>query len=285
LNPPRATGQGTAGATTQAPGQGPGPRSPRYSHWWLARQAGVAVLVVLVYWWASAGIEFNVDRLLRGLGQLWTITRQMFYQPGPDWNYFPTVFEGLVESFNIALLGTTLAAVLAIPFGFLAATNLAGRTGAAVGKLCLNAIRAFPELLLAIVFMRGVGPGAFAGILAIGIHSIGMLGKLYAEVVEAIDRQPVEALQAAGANRLLTAWYAIVPQVLPDFASYAIYRFEINVRAATVVGLVGAGGIGKSLYFQLLAWDWSKVGLILLSIIVAVSVVDYLSATIRSRIV
>lgn len=251
-------------------------------HRWRALAIGLALLVV--YSWAISGIKLNLERIIRGVGQAASIISQMFFRPGPDWTYLPTVLDGLLESFLMAMWGTTIAAILAVPIGVLAAKN-AGRAMSGPAKTVLNAIRTFPELLLAIVFMRGVGPGAFAGILAIGFHSVGMLGKLYAEVIEAVDPSPVEALQAAGASRLLTFWYAIVPQILPDFLSYGLYRLEINMRASTVVGLVGAGGIGSSLVFQLLAWEWPRVGLILLGVVIAVGVLDAISGALRSRLV
>ncbi|MEW6725081.1 MAG: phosphonate ABC transporter, permease protein PhnE [Bacillota bacterium] len=241
------------------------------------------VLFLVTVWWSTTGLDINWERVMTGLPGAAAIVNLMF---PPNWGYAGDVGGRLIETIHIAIVGTSIGAILAIPFGFLAAINVSrSRLMVGFGKSLLNAIRTFPELLLAIVIMRGVGPGAFAGVLAMGVHSIGMLGKLYAEVVEGIDPGPVEALQSTGANRIQTIWYGIIPQVLPDFASYALYRLEINIRAASVLGLVGAGGIGIPLLFNLRARIWDKVGMILLGIIVVVTIVDYGSAYLRKRIV
>jgi phosphonate transport system permease protein len=244
----------------------------------------LTVLIVLgIYWWAFAGIEVNIAGLERGLPIAINIFEGLFQ---PEWSYGGTVLVKLFESVQMAFLGTALASILAVPFGFLAARNMtAQRIFSSIGKWSLNTIRTFPEIILAIIFMVGVGPGAFAGILALGVHSIGMLGKLYGEAIEALERGPVEALTATGANKLQTLWFAVLPQVLPEFASFAIYRFEINMRAAAILGIVGAGGIGSPLSFALMGHEWGRVGIILLGIIVIVSLIDFGSGWIRKRLV
>lgn len=171
-----------------------------------------AVLGVLLVVWSIATLQVGNVRIWEGIRETWNIFRIMFGQP--ELAYLDRVVDGLRESLEISVVGTGLAAVLAIPFGFWAARSPA-RAGSARQRL-------------------QVGAG---------------LGKLYAEVIESIDTAPVEALHSVGANRLQILWYAVLPQVLPDFASYALYRLEINVRAANVLGLVGAGGIGQALFF------------------------------------
>lgn len=243
----------------------------------------VVALLALFYWWVFSGLKIEISNL----AQRWETTKRIFVLM-THWNdeYLTNiVIPGIVESVQIAIIGTTLSALLALPFGFLAARNIAGRTGSTVGKNVLNLVRTFPELILAIMFISGVGPGALAGILAVGIHSIGFLGKMYAEVVEAIDRGPTEAMLAAGANRTQVAWFAIIPQVLPEFASYAIYRFELNVRAASVLGLVGAGGIGMPLTLAVMGLNWGEVGMILAAVVVVVLLIDYASTFVRSKLV
>ena len=184
------------------------------------------------------------------------------------------------------LIGTTLGALAAIPVALLAARNIVVyRAVAAVGRQLSNAIRAFPELVLGIFFVASYGPGATAGTLALGVHSIGMLAKMYADVMENVDPGPAEALTAAGATRLQVFRFAILPQVLPEFAATALYRFEINLRAANVLGLVGAGGIGVILLQALTLRRWGVVGACLLVIIIAVTAVDYGSAWLRKRLV
>ena len=160
-----------------------------------------------------------------------------------------------------------------------------GKLTSGTGKFVLSFVRTFPELVMALLFIKAVGPGSFAGVLALGLHSIGMLGKLYSEGIENIDKGPMEALIATGANRFQILWYAVLPQVLPDFLSYTLYRFEINVRSAAILGVIGAGGIGTPLIFALSSRNWSRVGIILLGIILMVIIIDFISSSIRKRIV
>lgn len=250
--------------------------------WWRRWAPGFWTMVVLaVLVWAGSGLQTYTLNWRETIPQTLTLLNMMFH---PDWAYTPSLVLKLLETVEMALLGTLLASVLAVPFGFLAARNM-GRKLSGVGKFLLNAIRAFPEIILAIIFIKGVGPGPLAGIMAMGIHSIGMLGKLYAESVEAIDKGPTEAMLSVGANRVQQVWFGVVPQVLPEFSSFALYRFEINSRAATILGIVGAGGIGTDLIFAIQQRVWERVGIILLGIIVVVTVIDIGSGWLRKRLV
>ncbi len=154
-----------------------------------------------------------------------------------------------------------------------------------MGKFTLSVIRVFPEMIVAILFIKAVGPGSFAGVLALGVHSIGMLAKLFSETIEGIDSGPEEALIACGANRLQIIRFAVIPQVIPQFLSYTLYRFEINIRSATTLGLVGAGGIGTPLIFALQVRNWNRVGVILLGIVLLVVVTDFISSRFRAKII
>ncbi|TCP20852.1 phosphonate transport system permease protein [Scopulibacillus darangshiensis] len=209
----------------------------------------------------------------------------------PDWDYIydpagEDLLRSLLETLAIAVLGTFISAALCMPFAFWAARNMSKhRFVSASGKTVLSAIRVFPELIMALLFIKAVGLGPFAGILALGFHSIGMLGKLFGESVENMDFSATEALTASGANKIQTLWFAILPQVMPEFMSYTLYRFEISVRAATILGIVGAGGIGAPLIFALNGHSWDRVGIILLGIIVMVTTIDLISGAIRKRLV
>ncbi|HJE19638.1 MAG TPA: phosphonate ABC transporter, permease protein PhnE, partial [Aliicoccus persicus] len=183
----------------------------------------------------------------------------------------------------IAYAGVTVATIIAVPVGFLAARNLLGPLSY-LAKALLNAIRAIPELIFAIIFVASVGIGPYAGVLAISINSVGMIGKLYAEVIESIDEEPLEAIRASGGNRIQVIWYGVLPQVLPEFVSYSLYRFEIDVRASTVLGIVGAGGIGAPLILATWQRNWEDVGMILIVVVVFVSIIDILSGQIRKRL-
>ena len=152
-----------------------------------------------------------------------------------------------------------------------------------VARLLLNVLRAIPELIMGIIFVAAVGFGALPGVLALGLHSAGMVGKFFAEAIEHVDHAPIEAAQAAGATRFQVIQYAILPQVLPQFADVAMYRWEYNFRASTVMGMVGAGGIGLELMSSLRLMSYNEVFAILLVILALVSVVDALSSRLRRR--
>lgn len=245
----------------------------------------ITAVVLLVYYWAVKGINFNLERILMGLPKGKIILERIFVK---SLKYIGTPFfwnmvMEMLRTLAMAYFGTFIASVLTVPFAFLAATNFSPYARAF--KMLLNFIRTFPEILLAIIFVSMVGPGPFAGVLAIGFHSVGMLGKLYAEAVENIDMKPIEAITAAGGNFWQKLVFGVLPQVFPYFASYSIYRFEIAVRSASTVGLVGAGGIGVPLLLKVQGRNWEEVGVIIIVIIFTVVIVDYLSAYIRKRIV
>lgn len=260
---------------------------------WRRREGWLwAIVIGSLVAWAFAGLPIDWRDVAGKVSGAGAILRPMvmgvwdsiFF--GRNTVYWLTVWRGVVESLSMAVLGTAVAAFLALPASFLAARTMVGRRVApALGKVALGAIRTFPELLLAIIFFRGVGPGPLAGILAMAVHSVGMLGKLGAETIENIQRQPLEALQACGAGRLQVIWYAVLPQVLPAFVSNALYRFEINIRAATILGLVGAGGIGTPLIFSIQSRAWDQVGMLLIGIVMVVSLIDLISSRLRSRLV
>jgi phosphonate transport system permease protein len=200
------------------------------------------------------------------------------------------VQDKMLETVFLALMATTLGVIMAVPVSFLAARNLMARNpiGAVVYyavRLFLNILRAIEPLIWAIIFAVWVGIGPYAGVLALTLHSIASLGKLYSEAIESIDPGPIEAVTATGANRLQTIIYAVIPQVIPPFISFTIYRWDINVRMSTVIGFVGGGGIG----FLLIQWinllQYRQAATAVWAIAIVVSVMDYLSAIIRERVV
>ncbi len=255
------------------------------SRWNKVKWLLITVLVVAVYWWAVTGIDFNLQRIIAGLPKGKIILERIFIKSLKYINspFFWEMVMEMLKTLAMAYFGTFIASVLTVPFAFLAAVNFSPY--ARFFKMLLNFIRTFPEILLAIIFVSMVGPGPFAGVLAIGFHSVGMLGKLYAEAVENIDMKPIEAITASGGNFWQKLVFGVLPQVFPYFASYSIYRFEIAVRSASTVGLVGAGGIGVPLLLKVQGRNWEQVGVIIIVIIVTVVIVDYLSAYIRKKIV
>lgn len=199
------------------------------------------------------------------------------------------VAERMVETVFLALMGTAMGVVFAVPLSFLGARNLAhGPVGLAVygaSRTVLNVFRSVEPLILATVFAVWVGIGPFAGVLALGVHSVASLGKLYSEAIEAIDPGPIEAVEATGASRLQVIRYAVIPQIVPQFIAFTIYRWDINVRMSTVIGFVGGGGIGFLLmqYINLLLWQ--KAATAVWAITLVVALMDYLSARVREKVV
>ncbi|WP_052487741.1 phosphonate ABC transporter, permease protein PhnE [Gordoniibacillus kamchatkensis] len=247
---------------------------------------GIAVTLALLVW-SLLGLK------LTGFQPTWwQFTKAMFKGLfHPDWGYVylpegEDLLRNLLLTLSISYLGNIVSAIVCLPFAFWAAANMSrSRLVSGSGKLALSLVRTIPEVIMAIIFIKAVGPGPYAGVLALGLHSVGMLGKLYAEAIENMDMGPVEAMTAVGANRWKILAFAVVPQVIPEFLSYALYRFEINLRSATLLGMIGAGGIGTPLIFAINGRSWPRVGIILIGIVVTVSLIDYISGTLRKKIV
>lgn len=209
----------------------------------------------------------------------------------PDWSFFydgsgEDLFSLLLLTIGIACLGTMIATVLAIPITLLSAANLWSATPwvAKIGKFICNVLRAFPELVYAIIFVKVVGSGPFAGVMAIGVHQIGMLGKLFTEEMEAMDERLTEEMQAVGANFWQTMFFVRVPYLMPIYSSFALNHFEIAVRSAATLGLVGAGGIGAPLIFAIQTRTWSKVSIILIGVVITVFALDQITGIIRKKL-
>lgn len=190
----------------------------------------------------------------------------------------------LLETMCIAFLGTIVGAVLSVPLAFLSATNLVPRPIAAVGRLFIMAIRTVPPFVYGLMFIRVTGPGPFTGLLTMSLCSVGMVSKMFIECIEDLDKRILESLDAAGCTMFQKIRYGILPQLFPDFMSTLIYRFDMNLRDATVLGLVGAGGIGAPLIFAMSAYRWSEVGAILTGLIVLIFIVEFISTRIRVKL-
>jgi len=253
-------------------------RPPRRVGWATWATFIIAVLFV----WSLVVIEFSPGRMIQVPGQVARVLS--FFWPVDMAYGWDRVLPAIIESIQIAWIGTLIAAVLSLPLALFGARTLFPRV-ARVVKLVSAAARAFPEILLAIYFVPIVGLGAFAGALAIGISSVGMLTKLGAEVVDSIDFGPVEAVEAAGGSRILALRYAVVPQVLPEIVAHWLFRFELNIRASAVLGVVGAGGVGGVLLNTLRYRHFEKAAAVLILTIVVVLVIDMISGEIRRRII
>jgi phosphonate transport system permease protein len=203
----------------------------------------------------------------------------------PDFTYWRLYISQMWLTLQIAMWGTTLAVLMAIPFGLACARNVTPMWVQQPIRLLMNLLRAAPDLVLGTVFLVAVGLGPFAGVMALALNTGGVLAKLFSEAVEAIDKGPVEGVRATGATPLHQVVWAVIPQVAPLWSSYALYRFESNARSATVLGLIGAGGIGQALFEALNSFAYAQVAAIAIVIVVAVSLIDFLSQAIRSRLV
>ena len=215
-----------------------------------------------------------------------TVLYEMYFKKGPDWSFFDNSMSAMIESLQMAWVGTIIGATLSLPLGFLGAKNVSSGIVSGVVRQVLNGIRAFPEIILAIaIFIPIAGLGAPAGALAIGIHSAGTLGKLTAEAIEGIDPGPMEAARAAGGRGLQVQRWGVLPLVLPEVVGFWLYRFEINIRAGAVLGVVGAGGIGFLLDQTIKFGRYPQAGMAILVVIVATIIVDTISGGVRRRII
>ena len=205
----------------------------------------------------------------------------------PRWSYMDALWKPIWDTLNMATLGTILALLMAVPVAFLAARNTTPSVYFVrpVALLVIVATRSINSLIWALLLVAIIGPGVLAGTIAIAIRSIGFCAKLLYEAIEEIDRGQVEAVTATGASRWQTMVYAIVPQIAPAFAGISVFRWDINIRESTVLGLVGAGGIGLQLQGSLNTLAWNQVALILLVILVAVVVSEWVSAKVRAAII
>jgi len=202
----------------------------------------------------------------------------------PDFSQWTTYVAQMWLTVQMALWGTFLALIVAIPFGLACARNISPPWLQQPMRLLMNLLRAAPDLVIGILFIVAVGVGPLAGVMALALNTGGVLAKLFSEAVESIDPRPVEGVRATGASRLQEIVWGVIPQVAPLWTSYALYRFESNARSATVLGLIGAGGIGQLLFEDLQSFNFSAVSAISIVIVVAVSLIDLLSQVLRKRL-
>lgn len=243
----------------------------------------------------AAATEFYLGALARNAERGAIILRPMLqpdlFTPGtltPSFNG-EFILQGIAQTLGMALLATTIGGILAVPFAFLAARNLMNvnaitRAIYFVARTFLNLARSIESLILAIIFVKVVGLGTFAGFIALTIHTTAALGKLFSEIIEAIDPGPMEAISATGATWLQMVRYAVIPQIVPQFTALTIYRWDINTRTSTIIGLVGGGGIGFFLNQWIRNGDYRAVSASFIAIAVVVMVMDFVSARIRARL-
>jgi phosphonate transport system permease protein len=246
-----------------------------------ARWAAWAAIVALFLWsaWAT---EVSLARTVEGIPFVLDFLRRMM---PPDFSVLGHALRGAAQTLQIAIVGTAIAAVLALPVGFLAARNVSPPWLFYGARSVLNLFRAIDTLVYALIFVAAVGLGPFPGVLAVVAYTATVLAKLYSEAIEAIDPGPVEAVAATGATRLQLLRWGVLPQLVPQFLSFTLYRFETNIRAAAILGFVGAGGIGFYIQTYLRMLNYPAASTVLLVLIVLVMVVDFASSRLRARLV
>ncbi|APW42144.1 phosphonate ABC transporter, permease protein PhnE [Rhodoferax saidenbachensis] len=247
---------------------------------WMHSAGWVAAIALLA--WAWQGAEIRPLDLIRDSGNMATYARDFFPPNFHDWRIY---LKEMVITLHIAIWGTVLAVIAAVPLGLMSASNVAPIWLHQPVRRVMDACRATNEMVFAMLFIVAVGLGPFAGVLALFVHTTGTLGKLFSEAVEAIDPRPVEGIRATGAHKLAELAYGVIPQVMPLWLSYSLYRFESNVRSASVVGMVGAGGIGVILFEVIRGFQYAQTCAVLLMLIVTVSVIDVFSAWLRKRFI
>ena len=239
-----------------------------------------AVLALLAASWQGA--DMRPMDLVRDSGNMATYMADFF---PPNFSQWRLYLQEMIVTLQIALWGTALAVVFAVPLGLLSSANIAPAWVRQPVRRVMDAARAINEMVFAMLFIVAVGLGPFAGVLALFVHTTGVLAKLFSEAVESIDAQPIEGIRATGANALEEIVYGVIPQVLPLWISYSLYRFESNVRSASVVGMVGAGGIGVILWEIIRGFQYAETCAVMIIIIVTVTVIDLISARIRKALV
>lgn len=246
---------------------------------WLRWSILLAVAAYLVY--ASSAVDLNPGRMIRGLPRARDFLMQMF---PPDFSRWELLYTGVLESLQMAVFSTAVGSILSIPIAIGAASNVAPKPFYVLCRGWISISRTFPEVIIAIFFVKAFGFGAFSGVLTLIVASTGFLGKMLAEDIEDIDRGQVEAIEATGAGWNQTLLFGVFPQVMPRLVGLVVYRLDINLRESTIIGIVGAGGIGGALFNSFLRYEYDFSLAILLVIIALVLVAEWASGEIRNRV-
>lgn len=245
---------------------------------------GVSALVLAIFLgFAYQPAEmFNWTLLFTDAGNMATFAKDFLAPNFEDW---PLFVDKMLETIYIALWGTFLSIIVGVPFALLSSANIAPWWVVQPIRRLMDAARAINEVVFAILFVAAVGLGPFAGVMAVFVHNLGVVAKLFSESVEAIDPRPVEGIRSTGATRIQEIIYGVIPQVLPLWSSLSLYRFETMVRSATVLGIVGAGGIGFSFFEAFRSFQYDRASAIIIIVVISVSLIDVLSARLRKMLV
>lgn len=245
------------------------------------RTVGLGALVAILVWaWHAS--EMNPAQLVRDSANMAELGKDFFKPDFTEWEFY---LQGMFETLAIAIWGTLLAVIFGVPFALLCSTNIAPAWITFPVRRIMDALRAINELVFALIFIAAVGLGPFAGVMALFVHTTGIIAKLFSEAVEAIDHGPVEGIRGTGATKMQEIVYGVIPQVLPLWIGFTLYRFESNVRSATVLGLVGGGGIGMTFNETMRSFQYEQAGAVLVIVVVTVSLLDILSQRIRAKFI
>jgi phosphonate transport system permease protein len=247
----------------------------------ILRRLLIACILVLAYGWALQGLKVDLALLKNSLPYVTDFVSRLF---PPNLEVLDVAIAALIETVQMSLWGTTIGAFLSLPIAIASAHNIAPPVLQWLANLLQNAVRSVPSIILGLIFVAATGLGAPAGTLALGIYTVGYLAKFYQEAIESVDIRSIESLQVAGASRMQIVQYGILPQVLPLGLGYTLYMFEYNIRAASVLGVVGAGGIGFELVSYIRGFEYTKATTMMLVLLVVVTAIDALSSQLRRRL-
>ena len=237
--------------------------------------------MLAIYSWAWNGLKLDLRSLRDSGGYITDFISRLF---PPDLSILDVAWARLLETIQMSLWGTTIGAIFSLPIAILSANNLTPWWVRWCANFVQNTVRSIPSIILGLIFVAATGLGAPAGTLALGIYTIGYLGKFYQTAIESVDRYSLEALQVSGASWLQIAQYGVMPQVLPLLLGYTVYMFEYNIRAASVLGVVGAGGIGFELVNYIRGFEYNKATTMMLVLLVVVTFIDIISSQLRRRL-
>jgi len=267
-------GERSIAAQTIVPQQ---PLSRRLRSWlvWL-------IVIALLAWSWNAAEMFRVTALFTDWRNMAEFGSAFLHPNFHDWDHY---FSDMVVTIQIAIWGTALAVVFGVPFAILCSSNVCPVWIVQPVRRLMDSCRAINEIVFALMFVVAVGLGPFAGVMALFIHNLGIFAKLFSEAVESIDPRPVEGIRVTGAVRLQEVIFGVIPQVLPLWSSFTLYRLETNVRSATTLGIVGAGGIGQTLYESIRSFQYAETAAQVIIVVVAVILIDLASARIRRALI
>jgi phosphonate transport system permease protein len=247
----------------------------------LLRNGAIGLGVVALYGWALRGLDADLSLMRDSWPYMVDFVTRLL---PPDWSVLDVAVKALIETIQMSLWGTTLGAICSIPIAVLSANNIAPLWIRGPVSLLQNGIQSIPSIVLGLFFVAATGLGAPAGMLALGVYTIGYLGTFYRQTIEGVDRTPLDALRVTGASPVQVVQYGIVPQVLPTIVGYTVYMFEYNLRAASVLGVVGAGGIGFELVNYIRGFEYPKATTMMLVLLVVITIVELMSSRLRKHL-